>query len=38
MDLEIMILSEVLKEKQMPYDITYTWNLKKVYKMKLFTK
>ena len=38
MDLEIMILSEVLKEKQMPYDITYMWNLKNVYKMNLFTK
>ena len=29
MDLEIIILSEVSqKEKQMPYDITYMWNLK----------
>ena len=27
MDLEIIILSEV-KVRQIPYDITYTWNLK----------
>ena len=31
MDLEIIILSEVRK-KQIPYDITYMWNLKKGYK------
>ena len=31
MDLEIIILSEVRK-KQIPYDITYMWNLKKSYK------
>ena len=28
MDLEMIILSEV-RERQMPYDITYMWNLKK---------
>ena len=27
MDLEIVILSE-LRERQIPYDITYMWNLK----------
>ena len=27
MDLEIIILSEV-RERQIPYDVTYTWNLK----------
>ena len=29
MDLEIIILSEVSqREKEIPYDITYMWNLK----------
>ena len=28
MDLEIIILSKVGKERQIPYDITYMWNLK----------
>ena len=29
MELEIIILSEVRqKERQIPYDITYMWNLK----------
>ena len=29
MDLEIIILNEVSqKERQIPYDITYMWNLK----------
>ena len=28
LDLEIIILREV-RERQMSYDITYTWNLKK---------
>ena len=29
MDLEIIILSEVSqKKRKIPYDITYTWNLK----------
>ena len=27
MDLEVVILSE-LGQRQMPYDITYTWDLK----------
>ena len=31
MDLEIIILSEVRK-RQISYDITYMWNLKKWYK------
>ena len=26
--LEMIILSEVKLERQMPYDITYMWNLK----------
>ena len=28
MQLEIIILSEVKRERQMSYDITYMWNLK----------
>ena len=28
MDLEIIILSEVKRERQIAYDITYMWNLK----------
>ena len=36
MDLEIVILSEV--ERQISYDITYVWNLKKMVQMNLFTK
>ena len=28
MDLEGIMLSEI-RERQIPYDITYTWNLKK---------
>ena len=33
MDLEIIILSEVIQtEKNISYDITYMWNLKKWYK------
>ena len=28
MDLEIITLSEV-RQRQMPYDITYMWNLKR---------
>ena len=34
MDLEIVILSEVKsdRERQIPYDIAYMWNLKKGYK------
>ena len=38
MDLEIVILSEV-RERQISYDITYMWNLKKkMVQMNLFTK
>ena len=34
MDLEIVIVSEVRsdRERQISYDITYMWNLKKGYK------
>ena len=28
MDLEIIILSKSERERQIPYDITYMWNLK----------
>ena len=28
MDLEIIILSKVVRERQIPYDITSIWNLK----------
>ena len=28
MDLEIIILSEVRRERKIPHDITYLWNLK----------
>ena len=28
MDLEIIILSESKSERQIPYDISYMWNLK----------
>ena len=39
MDLETVILSEVSeKERQIPYDTTYMWNLKKMIPMNLFTK
>jgi len=35
MELETLILSAVSqKEKQIPYDITYIWNL--IYSIKLF--
>ena len=37
MDLEMIILSEV-SQRQMSYDITYKWNLKKMIQMNLFTK
>ena len=36
MDLEIIVLSEV-SERQTSYDITYTWNLKKI-QMNLFAE
>ena len=39
MDLEIVITSEVSQtEGQIPYDITYMWNLKQTVQMNLFTK
>ena len=28
MDLEIIILTEVVRQRQIPYDLTYMWNLK----------
>ena len=33
MDLETIILSEISQKKTIPYDITYIWNLKKLYKL-----
>ena len=40
MDPEIIIPSEVKskRERQIPYDITYMWNLKKNYTNKLIYK
>ena len=39
MELEIIILSQVSQtEKELSYDITYMWNLKKLIQMNLFTK
>ena len=35
-DLEIIILSKSDRERQIPYDITYMWNLK--YDMNLSTR
>ena len=37
MDLEIIIVSEV-SQRQILYYINYTWNLKKMIQMNLFTK
>ena len=37
MDLNIIILNEV-RERQISYDITYMWNLKKMKQINLFTK
>ena len=37
MNLEIITLSEV-RQRQILYDITYMWNLKKKIQMNLFTK
>ena len=34
MDLEIIILSGI-SERQISYDITYMWNLKKIYKFMI---
>ena len=39
MDLEMIILSEVRqRERHVPYDITYMWNLKKIIEMNSFPK
>ena len=35
-DLEITILSKV-RQRQVPYNITYMWNLKKMIQRNLFT-
>ena len=39
-DLEIIILSEVKsdRDRQLSYDITYMWDLKKMIQMNLFRK
>ena len=37
MDLETVILSEYIRQRQTSYDIAYMWSLKKV-KMNLSTK
>ena len=37
-DLEIVILSKSERERQIPYGITYMWNLKEKVQMNLFTK
>ena len=37
-DLEIIILGKSDRERQISYDITYVWNLKKMIQMNLFTK
>ena len=38
MDLEIIILSKSDRERQISYDITYMWNLKKMIQANLFIK
>ena len=39
MDLEMIIRSKVSQtEKQISYDITYMWNLKKMIQLNSFTK
>ena len=38
MDLEITKLSEVRQTRQITYDFTYMWNLKKVIKRNQYTK
>ena len=38
MNLQIIILSEVIRQRQVSYDIVYMWNLKKKIQMNLFTK
>ena len=37
MDLKIIMLSDI-HQRQIPYDITYMWNLKKVTQMNLSAK
>ena len=37
-DLEFIILSEVTRQRQISYDITYMWNLKKMIQMNWSTK
>ena len=36
MELEIVVLSEVSQTRQIPYDIAYMWNLKKIEQMNSF--
>ena len=38
MQLEMIILSKSERERQIPYDITYMWNLKSMTKMNLSMK
>jgi len=38
MNLGIIILNELIKEREISYDIIYMWNLKKMIQMNLFTK
>ena len=38
MQLKIIILSEEINQRQISYNITYMWNLKKPIQMNLFTK
>ena len=38
MDLEIIILSQSDRERQIPYKITYMWNLIQMKQKNLFTK
>ena len=38
MDLEIIIVNQPDRERQISYDITCMWNLKTKIQMKIFTK
>ena len=38
LDLEIIILSEVRRKRQISYDVAYKQNVKKKIQMNLFTK
>ena len=38
MDLEIIILGQPHRERQISYDNVYKWNLKKMTQMNLYTK